>query len=458
MVSAMSAAATPRLPARTIRRYAAGSLATGGFATLPGLVLVYYLTDTLGVGVLFAGLVVMLAKIWDVLIDPVVGALSDRNLAQHGSRRRLMFAGAAILPLAFVLTFAVPHGVGPELAGAWVTLAFMLAATGFSCFQVPYVTLPAEITPSYDERTRLLTWRVVVLAAAILLFGAGGPALRGLAGGGQRGYLAMAFAAAFALLAGMLVAIGSTPTHQPVATTAGREPRRLLATAMQHYRGAAAVLRASQPFRALLGAYLLQSIAIGEMLAAASYVATWLFHDENMVTLLFVALIGPALPCTPLWGAWAQRIGKERGYRAASVLFLFGVLALGGLFVHAGQWVYGPIAACGIAYAAMQALPMAMLPDVISADARQHGTERAGAFGGVWAAVETAGFAIGAGLTAMVLATTGYRAHVSGAAVAQSAAALDGIALAFSALPAALVALSLLPLRHYRLRREDLHA
>lgn len=43
---------------------------------------------------------------------------------------------------------------------------------------MPYVAVPAELTGSYDERTRLLGWRVVVLTAAILLFGAGGPALR----------------------------------------------------------------------------------------------------------------------------------------------------------------------------------------------------------------------------------------------------------------------------------------
>ncbi len=46
---------------------------------------------------------------------------------------------------------------------------------------MPYVALPAELTADYDERTRLLGWRVVVLTAAILLFGAGGPALRNAA-------------------------------------------------------------------------------------------------------------------------------------------------------------------------------------------------------------------------------------------------------------------------------------
>ena len=66
-----------------VTRYAIGSIGTGGFATLPGLVLVYYLTDTLGMTALVAGLVVTAAKVWDVVIDPWIGERSDRALAAH---------------------------------------------------------------------------------------------------------------------------------------------------------------------------------------------------------------------------------------------------------------------------------------------------------------------------------------------------------------------------------------
>ena len=74
---------TEGLRAGIVARYALGSVGTGGFGTLPGLVLVYYLTDTLGVTALLAGVLVTLAKVWDVMIDPIIGARSDR-----GSRRR----------------------------------------------------------------------------------------------------------------------------------------------------------------------------------------------------------------------------------------------------------------------------------------------------------------------------------------------------------------------------------
>ena len=114
---------TPTAPARSrelrggvTARYAIGEFVTSGFAALPGLVLVFYLTDSLAVPALLAGAVVTFAKIWDIIIDPIVGAYSDREFAARGSRRRLMLLGAVVLPVFFVVTFAVPTGTEPLLA------------------------------------------------------------------------------------------------------------------------------------------------------------------------------------------------------------------------------------------------------------------------------------------------------------------------------------------------------
>ena len=137
-----------------VTRYAIGSIGTGGFATLPGLVLVYYLTDTLGVAALVAGLVVTAAKVWDVVVDPWIGERSDRSLVRTGTRRTWMVVGAVALPLGFLATFAVPAGLAPAASAVWVFVAFLATATAFSLFQVPYIALPAELTADYDAPTR----------------------------------------------------------------------------------------------------------------------------------------------------------------------------------------------------------------------------------------------------------------------------------------------------------------
>jgi Na+/melibiose symporter-like transporter len=219
------------------------------------------------------------------------------------------------------------------------------------------------------------------------------------------------------------------------------------------------------------------------MLAGAQFVAAWILRDEGAVTVLFIALIAPALLVAPLWRLVADRIGKERAFRLASLVFLLATLALTGMIWAPGWWIVAPVALAGAAYAGMQTLPMAMLPDVISYDrigAATSGTavdgtavdstdangtdadraaargSRAGVFGGVWTAGETAGMALGATVLTVVLALTGYVESTAGVSVQQPAAAIAGIATSFSLLPAALMLLSLVALGRYRLREHDL--
>ena len=442
--------ASVRLSARTIALYSIGSLGTGGYATLPGLVLTYYLTDNLGVAALAAGLIVTSAKVWDVVIDPLIGAASDRQLARTGSRRGFMVTGALTLPVFFALTFAVPPSWGPVASALCVLLAFLATATAFSLFQVPYIALPAELTGSYDERTRLLGWRVIVLTASILLFGAGGPELRRAGPDQVVGYLVMGIAAGIAIGVGMYIASRTADaTSRPAAT--GTPPEGL----RDQYASGFRALRRSEPFRALLGTYLLQALATGTMLAGAQYVATWVLRSEAAVTLLFLALVGPALVATPGWTVLARRIGKERAFRIASVLFTAAAATITVAVWAPGPWIYASVAIAGVAYAGLQSLPMAMLPDVISHDERTSGPGQAGTFTGIWTAGETVGFALGATAVSLTLAATGYVSTVAGAASTQPGTAVTGIVLSFSILPAILMAASIVTLRRYRLRRSD---
>lgn len=88
------------LPRRVHAGYALGSLATGAFGTVPGLLLLPYLTDTLGVAAGVAALLVLGPKAWDVLVNPVAGRISDRTRSRWGARRPyLLVAGVAMAVL-----------------------------------------------------------------------------------------------------------------------------------------------------------------------------------------------------------------------------------------------------------------------------------------------------------------------------------------------------------------------
>jgi glycoside/pentoside/hexuronide:cation symporter, GPH family len=430
-----------RLGRRTYLGYALGSVGTAGFSTVPGLLLAYYLTNALGVAAGLAAFVVLLPKLWDVFFLPVVGRISDRSAQRRRSRRPLLLIGAVTLPVLFVLMFAAPTALGTAGSAGWVLVFFLLAASAFAIFQVPYIAMPAEITDSVEERTTVMSWRVAFLAFGILLFGVGAPALRNAGGGGASAYVVMAAAVAAVIALGMLGCWWLLRRTRPVPLDAtAHEDHSLRAQLVVAWR--------NRPFRVLLTVFVLQAFATAAMLAGAQYFATYILGKESVSDVLFAALIVPAIVVMPLWARVAHRWGKRTGYLASSVVFLFGSLALVAARALPLAVVLGMVALCGVGYAGMQMFPLAMLPDTVAADAAATGQQRAGSFTGVWTAGETIGFAVGPALVLLVLALSGFVSS-TGDGTVQPASAETGVLLAFSLLPAMLIAISLPVIRRY---------
>jgi GPH family glycoside/pentoside/hexuronide:cation symporter len=439
-------ATTAALPRAVRIGYGSGSVATGAFGTVPGLMLLPYLTDSLGIAAIAAGVIVFLPKAWDVVLNPIAGRISDRTVDPRGPRRPWLLRAGLSLSVAFAVIFAAPE-LGSQVAeAAWVLVAFLACATAYAFFQVPYVAMPAEMTTSYDERTRLMTWRVAILAFTIMLAGATAPVIRD-AVGGRDGYRVMGVAMALIIAVGVVGSYRGT-RHAPVGSVeAGpgslREQLRIVATA--------------HDFRNLLTTFVIQALATGCMLAGVAYLAEDVLDSKGAATVLFVCFVGPALLLTPVWSAIGGRIGKKRGYLYSSLILAAGAaLAVVAQSAPAAV-VFLATGLVGVGYAGCQVFPMAMLPDAAAVDARRTGTNRAGVYTGVWTAGETLGLALGPGVFALVLAIGGYRSSTDGDAV-QPDSALTAIVLGFSLLPAALTLVSLWWLSRYTLDASEVDA
>src|SRR3954468_23435522 len=106
-----------------------------------------YLTDTLGVAAAVAGLIVLLPKAWDVVLNPIAGRISDRTVDDRGPRRPCPRGAGIALWIGFGPLFAPPE-MGRVAEAAWVLVLFLACATAYAFFQVPYVAMPAEMTSS----------------------------------------------------------------------------------------------------------------------------------------------------------------------------------------------------------------------------------------------------------------------------------------------------------------------
>lgn len=435
-----------RLPRSVRIGYGSGSVATGAFGTVPGLMLLPYLTDELGIAALWAGVIVFLPKAWDVVLNPIAGRISDRTVGPAGPRRPWLIRAGLMLAGAFALIFAGPDMGSAVLEAAWVLVFFVLAASAYAFFQVPFVAMPAEITTSYDERTRLMTWRVAILALTIMVAGASAPVIRDSVGG-RDGYRMMGVVMSVLIVIGVVSVWWGTRRAPIGAVAAGagslREQLRIVGQA--------------RDFRVLLTTFVLQALATGCMLAGVAYLADEVLGSAGAATILFVCFVGPALLLTPVWTSIGMRIGKRRGYVIASLVLAAGAVLAATARIAPPSVVFAATALVGVGYAGCQVFPMAMLPDAAAVDSARTGENRAGVYTGVWTAGETLGLALGPALFAVVLALGGYLSS-EGREITQPDSALTAITLGFSLLPAALTLLSLWWLRQYTLDAAEVAA
>ncbi|GAA2983938.1 MFS transporter [Actinokineospora diospyrosa] len=401
--------------------YALGSLTTGAFGTVPGLLLLPLLTDRLAVPAAVAGVLVLVPKAWDVAFNPVAGRISDRAT----NRRPFLLRGGLTLAALFAVMFLPPIFGTPAGDGAWVAVSFLACATAYAFFQVPYVAMAAELTDDYHERTRLIAWRVATLAIAILLCGAGAPLIRDSLGG----YRPMGLAVA------ALIALGTLGVYFGTA----KAPVARITPAGARFGDLVTAIRASRPFRRLLTAFTIQAVGIGTLLAGVDYLARVVLKDPGAQTPLFAAFVAPALLVMPLWQRVGLHWGKRRGYQIATALFALSIAAV--VFVPPMALLVPLVALTGVGYAGLQVFPMAMLPDIITAEERRTNTTQAGLLSGIWTAGETLGLALGPGLYGLLLALGSY---TPGGSPDQPPSAHLAIVLGFTLIPA-ILALAALP-------------
>lgn len=430
--------------------FAGGSFGMGIYVTVPGLLLLYYLTNVCDVDAWLAGVALLLPKVVDVVIHPFVGSVSDSQRRRSGSRLSLLVLGTATLPLAFVLMFAAPNPVLGAWAALWVGLFFVLANTLFAAYQVPYLSVPSDLDTGYHQRTRLMGFRMVVLTLGILIGGAVAPLLADQETGTRADYLTMSIVLGVVMIVTMLVGIAGVRRLEieVPASPVGEDVGHVLSLSERF-----AVAWSNQPFFWLMCSYLLMSTTTHLMLAGTPFYTEFVMDNAKLTTVLFACFVAPALVATPLWAKVSRTYGKQRLLLLAQGMFVVGSLLLvlgrpGGL-----AYVLPSMLLLGIAFAGMQLFPFSMLPDTVKA-AGEAGQRNAGAFTGLWTATEATGAALGPYLYAAALAIGGFVSTEAGETVAQSDSAVSAVRLAFSLVPAALMLVAIMVQRHYPLERE----
>jgi Na+/melibiose symporter-like transporter len=366
----------------------------------------------LGVDLATLGLLLLVLRLADGVVDPLLGVWSDRAR----SRKRLIAVAAPVLALGMVALFVpLPRAHAPLLM--WLGVSLALVYLAFSLAMINHNAWGAELSADPVERTRITAVReglalvgVVVASVAPTLLGAPGTPETGL------GTYAWCFAAFTAICAAVMLQAPAAP-RQPTTP-----------------RGTWSGLRTplGDPlFRRLLFVFLANGIASAIPATLVLFFIADVLREESRQGVFLALYFIAGAAGMPLWvrlSAWA---GKVRAWAMAMAMALVA-------FVWA--WGLGPgdtaafatiCVVSGLALGADLALPPSLLADVIGRD----GTRRAaGAYFGLWTLATKLNLALAAGIGLPLLAALGY------APGAKGPGALSALAFVYAAVPCLLKA------------------
>ncbi|MDA9285861.1 MFS transporter, partial [Pseudomonadales bacterium] len=144
-----------RLRWSVISAYGAPGVGAGYMYLLIGLYIMKFSTDVLLIAPAVMGTIFGISRVWDAISDPLVGYMSDRT--RHSLGRRRLWLLLSIVPISgtFIMVFSPPASLhGTDLI-AWMAVGVIGFYSAATIFIVPHMSLGAELTPNYHERSRL---------------------------------------------------------------------------------------------------------------------------------------------------------------------------------------------------------------------------------------------------------------------------------------------------------------
>lgn len=421
--------------------YAVGSLGNNLVYGLMTTYLLVFYTDVFALPAVTVGTLFLVARVWDALDDPVIGHVVDNTHSRWGRFRPYLLFGSVAMGVVVVLVFAAPD-LSPTAKVVWAFTTYLAWGIAFTFIDVPFWSLSAALTQDPRERSVLITGARTVATAGIIAISVVALPLVDVLGGGddRRGWR---------LTAVVVAALGVAFTL--VCFTGVREREPVDARQRTGARDVVALFRTNGPLRLVLMSMLLGDMLLAVKTALVYFYLRYALDAEALIPaflgLYAVATIGGSL-ATP---ALARRLGKRRVAIIGAALSAAASLALFAAGFEALGVVLALGAVGGVADGLGDISRTSMLADTVDYGQWRTGKRQEGIVFSTNIVKTKVASAMAGGGAAFLLAAVGYVANSP-----QTPATLQGLHVAFTVVPAALAALSIIPLLPYSLSEERL--
>jgi GPH family glycoside/pentoside/hexuronide:cation symporter len=354
-----------------------------------------FYADELALPLATVGYAIAASRALDILLDPLIGTLSDHTHTRYGRRKPWIVAGTPLFLLAAWMLLVPGEGVSSTYLLVWTALLFV----SFTLVDLPFKAWGAELSTDYGERSRITAWREAFGFAGQLVFVAVLLLLQ--LSGRDTAHIqlqAVAWTLALTLPPLLALALWVVPEPRPEELS-GRRPRGW---------GALLVLIKNPALQRML-------IAVVVFVAAVVVQATLhrlvlahvILSPEIFPTLLLVENV-VTIAAVPLWMWISHRIGKHRALSAAALWAGLWSLALP-IFSAGQAWgLCAVLVVRGSSFASILFLANSIAADVVDYDTVASGHQRTGLLFALWAVIYKLAIALGILLATVIPAWFGF--------------------------------------------------
>lgn len=417
----MSRPRTDKLPFPVKFFYGGAEFANSMTFTLFYTFGIFFFTDVARLSPAFAGLMIMAGTLFDAVLDPIIGIVSDRWRTRWGRRRPFILAMAFPFGLVSWLLFT-DFNLSPIWSHVYFFVIVLLFFLCYALLTVPYYALAAEMTQDYNERTSLVSYQAGWSQVASIIAG-GAPLV--LADYFARNWNSVkaGWCTVGAILGAACVPLILLTWH----FTRGYElsPENTRITFKDVYQAAFK----NRPFFYTMGLYTFGMIGMSVASGFGMYFMKYYMEmDHEQSSLAFTILFGCTIVWIPFISLISNKWGKPWAYMVSMGLWASGQ-GIGILVLRPGMTVllYLVMVLASGGFVAISLLGWSMLPDVVEVDEFKTGQRREGLYQGIFAFVQKASCAPILGLNGLILERIGYLPDVP-----QSKDTILGIRLIFS--------------------------
>lgn len=312
--------------AKTIEKigYALGDAAAGGIVwKMMSIAFPFFFTNIFGLTVVDAAILMLIARLFDVVTDPLMGAIADRTQSRWGTYRPWMIFGAIPFGAVFALLFYTPE-LDSEGKRIWAYTLYILMMAVYTMVNVPYGSLLGVMTEDDDEKNQFSSYRMVGAYAMGFVTLITFPSLQRMVGGTQaHQYSTLAIflgslAALMTLACGLLTKERITPVRakhfsfKPFADLFSNRPwvvLTLIGVCTNFFNG----------FRYAVAGYMMQYCLEGEVTLWGLVINYTRLMTFGEVTCMVFGGLSPWLT--------AKAGGKKRAFRLATLVCIISSIA-----------------------------------------------------------------------------------------------------------------------------------